>query len=329
MQRREFLGALGGAAATNAWPIAAHAQQAMPVIGFLDARSNSGVGERMRALHQGLKETSHVEGDNLTIVYRWADNRPERLPELAADLVRRNVSVIVTAGGNITAQVVKAATSSVPVVFLVATDPVQLGLVTSLARPTGNLTGINMILLELEQKRLGLLLELLPQAKRIAVLVSTGEQQNAETTIRDVGVAARTAGLQVQILKVSTIREIDTAFEQIARERADALFVGSSAFMNARRVQLVQLAAAHKIPAIYALRESAEAGGLISYGADILVAYRQLGVYAGRILKGVKPADLPVVQAAKFELIINLATARAQGIAIPPTLLARADEVIE
>jgi putative ABC transport system substrate-binding protein len=301
----------------------------MPVVGFLDTRSNSGVGERMRAFHHGLKQAGFVEGDNLTVAYRWGEYRIDRLPELAADLVRRNVAVIVTSGGPPAALAAKAATSTIPTIFLVGEDPVRLGLVQSLAKPGGNRTGINLLLNELEGKRLGLLRELLPQATRLAVLVNPADATNTAVTVRDVGAGARAFGMQVQILNASTPREIDAAFESIERERPDALFVGASAFLNVRRVQLVQLAAAHRLPAIYGLRESAEAGGLMSYGSDILDAYRQIGDYAGRILKGARPADLPVVQASKFELVINLATARAQGILIPPTLLARADEVIE
>jgi putative ABC transport system substrate-binding protein len=311
------------------WALLARAQQATPVIGFLDSRSNQGVADRMRAFHRGLKESGFVEGDNLTVAYRWGEHRMEKLPELAAELVRRNVDVIVTSGGPPSALAGKTATSTVPTVFLVGEDPVRLGLVRSLARPGGNRTGVNLVLNELETKRLGLLHELLPQATRIAVLVNSADPTNSATTIREVGAAARTLGLQIRILYASTPREIDLAFENMGRERPDALFVGASAFLNVRRVQLVQLAAAHRLPAIYGLRESAEAGGLMSYGSDILDAYRQIGAYAGRILRGAKPADLPVLQASKFELVINNATARAQGIAIPTALLARADEVIE
>jgi putative ABC transport system substrate-binding protein len=327
MRRRDIITAIAGAAA--GWPLAVQAQHSMPAIGFLDARSNQGVAERMRAFHQGLKETGYVEGENVAVVYRWGDNQRDRLPELAADLVRRNVAVIVTSGGPPAALAAKAATSTIPTVFLVGEDPVRLGLVRSLARPGGNRTGVNLVLNELEGKRLSLLHELLPLASRLAVLVNPADATNTATTLREVGAAARTFGMQMQVFNAGTPREIDAAFESIARERPEALFVGASAFLNARRIQLVQLAAAHRLPAIYGLRESAEAGGLMSYGSDILDAYRQIAVYAGRILKGAKPADLPVVQQSKFELIINLATARAQGIAIPTALLARADEVIE
>jgi putative ABC transport system substrate-binding protein len=301
----------------------------MPMAGFLDTRSNSGVGERMRAFHHGLKQVGFVEGDNLTVVYRWGDNHTERLPELAADLVRRNVAVIVTSGGPHAALAAKAATSTIPTVFLVGEDPVRLGLVQSLARPGGNRTGINLLLNELEGKRLGLLRELLPHASRVAILVNPADATNTAVTVREVREAAHAFGMQVQFLDASTPREIDAAFENIERERPDALFVGASAFLNVRRVQLVQLAATNRFPAIYGLREAVEAGWLMSYGSDVLDAYRQIGDYAGRILKGARPADLPVIQASKFELVINLATARAQGIVIPPTLLARADDVIE
>jgi putative ABC transport system substrate-binding protein len=327
MRRRDFIAAIAVLAAV--WPLPARAQQTMPVIGFLDSRSNQGVAERMRAFHRGLKESDFVEGDNLTVAYRWGEHRMEKLPELAAELVRRNVHVIVTSGGPPSALAAKTATSTIPTVFLVGEDPVRLGLVRSLARPGGNRTGVNLVLNELEGKRLGLLRELLPQATRLAILVNPADATNSATTIREVGAAARAFGMQVQVLNASTPREIEAAFESIGRDRPDALFVGASAFLNVRRVQLVQLAATHRLPAIYGLRESAEAGGLMSYGSDILDAYRQIGAYAGRILKGAKPADLPVVQASKFELVINNATARAQGIAIPTALLALADEVIE
>ena len=327
LRRRDVITLLGGAA--TGWSFSVRAQPAMPVIGFLDTRSSSGLAERLRAFHQGLRQTGYVEGDNVVIAYRWGENRPDRLQELAADLVRRNVAVIVTSGGNPAALAAKGAATTVPVVFLVGSDPVQMGLVKSLAQPGGNLTGVNLVILELEQKRLGLLRELLPQAKRVAVLVNPGEPVNAQTTTRDVTEAAGKLGFEVRFFNAGTIIDIDTAFDKIMLERPDALFVGSSAFHNARRVQIVQLAAAHRLPAIYALRELAEAGGLTSYGADILDAYRQIGIYTGRILKGAKPADLPVMQASKFELVINIATARAQGIGIPDNLLARADEVIE
>jgi ABC-type uncharacterized transport system substrate-binding protein len=327
-RRREFITLLAGAAA--AWPLAAGAQQGtMPVIGFLDSRPPDAMANRLGAFRRGLKEVGYVEGENVTVEYRWAENRIDRLPELAAELVRRQVSVIVTTGGNPAALVAKAATTTIPVVFLVGQDPVRLGLVASLARPSGNVTGINLFANELEAKRLELLRELVPKAARVAVLVNPGDVPNTEATLRDLAAAARAIGLQIQVFNAGTSREIDAAFETIGHERPDVLFIGASAFLNIRRVQLVQLAAFHRLPASYAFRESVEAGGLMSYGPSIVDAYRQWAVYAGRILKGAKPADLPVVQASKFELVINHQTARMLGLTVPSTLLASADEVIE
>jgi putative tryptophan/tyrosine transport system substrate-binding protein len=298
----------------------------MPVIGFLDIRSPDTMMEgRLRAFRQGLKDTGYVERENVAIEYRWAENQVDRLPALAAELVRK-VAVFVTAGGPVAALAAKAATTTIPIVFIVAEDPVRLGLVASLARPGGNLTGINIFTIELAAKRLELLRELVPGAARMAVLVTAA---NAETTVRDVEAAARALGLQIQVFNVSTIREIDAAFATFARERPDALFVSGDPFLSGRRVQLAQLAAFHRLPATYALRDYAEAGGLMSYGPSIADAFRQIGVYSGRILKGAKPADLPVVQPNKFELVINTGTARMLGLDMPPTLLARADEVIE
>jgi ABC-type uncharacterized transport system substrate-binding protein len=298
----------------------------MPVIGFLDIRSPDTMMEgRLRAFRQGLKDTGYVERENVAIEYRWAENQVDRLPALAAELVRK-VAVFVTAGGPVAALAAKAATTTIPIVFIVAEDPVRLGLVASLARPGGNLTGINIFTIELAAKRLELLRELVPGAARMAVLVTAA---NAETTVRNVEAAARALGLQIQVFNVSTIREIDAAFATFARERPDALFVSGDPFLSGRRVQLAQLAAFHRLPATYALRDYAEAGGLMSYGPSIADAFRQIGVYSGRILKGAKPADLPVVQPNKFELVINTGTARMLGLDMPPTLLARADEVIE
>jgi putative ABC transport system substrate-binding protein len=328
MRRREFITLLGGMAAD--WPLAAQAQQpAMPVIGLLDTRSPEALTDRLRGFRQGLKDTGYVEGENVAIEYRWAENQLDRLQVLAAELVRRRVAVIATSGGPAVAFAAKAATTTIPIVFAVADDPVRLGLVASLARPDGNLTGINFLVGELTAKRLGLLRELVPGAGRVAVLVNPANTANTETTLRDAEPAARAVGLQVQILKASTSREIEAAFATFVRERPDALFVGNDAFFNARRVQLVLLAGRHGLPAIYWDREFAEAGGLMSYGSNIVDVYRQVGVYAGRILKGAKPADLPVVQSTKFELVINAVTARMLGLDVPPTLLARADEVIE
>jgi putative ABC transport system substrate-binding protein len=276
-----------------------------------------------------LKEAGFVEGENVAIEYRWAEGQNDRLPALADELVRRRVAVIAAAGGPNSALAAKAATTAVPILFVTGQDPVRLGLVTSLARPGGNLTGINFFTVELVAKRLELLRELLPGAMRIAVFVDPANAATTESTLRDVEAAARVMRLQIQVLKASTSREIEAAFTSFVGERPDALFVGISAFFIARRVQLAQLAARHAVPAIYPDRLHAEVGGLISYGASLTDAYRQVGIYTGRILKGAKPADLPVVQSSKFELVINHPTARMLGLTVPPALLARADEVIE
>jgi ABC-type uncharacterized transport system substrate-binding protein len=327
MRRRKFITLMGAAAA---WPLAASAQQpAVPVVGFLDTRSSDGMASRLAGFRQGLKDTGYVEGENVTIAFRWAENRFDHLPELTAELIRLQVAVIVTTGGPPSAFAAKAATATIPIVFLVGEDPVRLGLVASLARPSNNLTGVNLFNSELAAKRLELLRELVPRANRVAVLVNPSDSTSTESTLRDVTAAARAIGLQIQVFNANTSREIDAAFETIGRERPDALFVGSSAFMNSRRSHLVQLAAFHRLPAAYASRETAEAGGLMSYGTSIVGSYRQWGVYAGRILKGAKPAELPVVQATNFELVINLQTARMLGLTVPDKLLATADEVIE
>jgi putative ABC transport system substrate-binding protein len=326
MRRRGFITLLGGAAA---WPLAARAQQPkMPVIGFLDSRSSDGMTSRLASFRQGLKEVGFAEGENVTIIYRWAEDRVDRLPDMARELAHQ-AAVIVTTGGPPAAFAAKAATTKIPIVFLVGDDPVRLGLVSSLARPGGNLTGINMLANELEAKRLQFLHQLVPQARRIVVLVNPASVNNMETTLRDVEPAARTIGLQLQVLKANTAREIEEGFAWSEREKPDALFVGATAFLNIRRVQLVQLAAFHRLPATYGQREAAEAGGLMSYGPSILEGYRQWGIYAGRVLKGAKPADLPVEQSTKFELVINNTTARMFGLIVPPSLLATADEVIE
>ena len=327
MKRREFIALLGGAA--TAWPLAARAQQSMPVIGFIDLTSPHTSADQLRAFRQGLKDIGYIEGENVTIEQRWAEGQFDRLPALAAELVRRRVAVIATSGGPAVAFAAKAATTTIPIVFLAGEDPVKLGLVASLARPGGNLTGVNLVISELTAKRLGLLRELVPGAARVAVLVNPANATNTETTLRDVEPAARAMGLQIQILKVSTSGEIEAAFATFVHERPDALFVGNDAFLTSRRVQLVHLATRHAIPATYTVRDFAEVGGLMSYGVNITDALRQVGVYAGRILKDAKPADLPVVQASKFELVINAVTARMLGLTVPPTLLARADEVIE
>jgi putative ABC transport system substrate-binding protein len=328
MRRRNFIAFLGGAAA--AWPRAARAQQpAMPMIGFLDTHAPEVTVERLRAFHRGLKESGYVEGENVVIVYRWAEGQNDQLPELAAELVRRQVAVIATTGGTPSALAVKAATSTIPIVFAVPEDPVRLGLVASLARPGGNATGINFFNVELAAKRLELLRELVPAAIRVAVLVNPTNVANTEATLKEVQLAARAMGLQMQVVRASTAREIDAAFGAIVRERPDALFVGGDALFNSRRLQLTLLAARHGLAATYPSRDYAVSGGLMSYGTDVTDAFRQVGAYAGRILKGAKPADLPVVQASKFELVINHQTARILGIAVPQTLLTAADEVIE
>jgi putative ABC transport system substrate-binding protein len=330
--RRELITLLGGAAVAPAmlWPRAARAQQpALPVIGFLNSQSIDAFAEPLRGFRQGLKDTGYVEGQNVAIEYRWAENQLDRLPALAAELVRRRVAVIAATGGPAPAFAAKAATTMIPVVFIVGDDPVRLGLVASLARPAGNLTGINFFVTELAAKRLALLRELVPTATRVAVLVNPAEATNTETTLKDVETAAGALGLEIKKLNASTSREIDTTFETFVRERPDAIFVGADAFFTTRRVQLALLAVLRRVPAIYPVRPFAEAGGLMSYGTSLSDAYRQVGAYAGRILKGAKAADLPVVQASKFELVVNAATARMLGLTVPATLLATADEVIE
>jgi putative ABC transport system substrate-binding protein len=327
LQRRELITLLGGAAAM--WPLAASAQQgAVPVIGFLHPQSAEAFADNLRGLRQGLKETGYVEGENVAFELRWADGQLERLPELAVDLVRRRVAVIATASPP-AAFAAKEATATIPIVFGMAQDPVKLRLVASLARPGSNLTGINFLLTELAAKRLELLREMVPAAKQVAVLVNPAQAMNTESTLQEVQAAAQAMGLQVRVLNVATNREIDAAFAGFEHGRPDALFVGSGTLFTGRRVQLTQWAAHHRMPASYAGREYVEAGGLMSYGSNTADAFRQIGAYVGRILKGTKPADLPVVQSSKFELVINHQTARILGLEIPPTLLARADEVIE
>ena len=326
--RREFVTLLGGAAAT--WPLGARAQQpSMPVIGLLGASSLDGDADNMRAFRQGLKDAGYVEGENVAIVYRLAMNQLDRLSALATELVQRKVAVIAAVHGRPAAFAAKAATVTIPIVFAVSEDPVKLGLVASLARPDGNLTGINFLSQELAGKRLELLRELVPGATRVAVLVNPAHAEQTDSTLRDVQPAARAIGLQIQVLRANTSEEIDAAFATFERERPDALFVGSSAYFTSRRVQLVQLAARHRMPAAYVGRQFVEHGGLMSYGANLADVWRQLGDYSGRIIKGSKPADLPVVQATTFELVINVQTARMLSLEVPPTLLARADEVIE
>jgi len=325
LKRREFITLLGSAALT--WPLAVRGQQSQtPIVGFVDGGSSN--ARRAAAFHGGLNETGYVEGQNVTVEYHWLDGQYDRLPSLMADLVRR-VAVIATPVSNPASLAAKAATTTVPIVFGVGEDPVKLRLVASLARPGGNATGINFFGQEVVAKRLGLLHELVPKAVRIAVLVNPANVQVAETTLRDTSEAARVLGLQTHTLNASTSREIEAAFATLLRDRADALFVAGDAFFVSRRVQFATLTARHAIPAIYSVREYVEAGGLMSYGTDDLNRFRQAGIYTGQILRGAKPADLPVMQSTKFEFLINLVTARALGLEVPPTLLARADEVIE
>jgi putative ABC transport system substrate-binding protein len=327
MKRREFITLLGGAAA--AWPLAARAQQpAVPVIGFLRPTSPEANVDRVRGFRQGLKEQGYVEGENVAVEYRWAENRIDRLPELATELVRRQVSVL-AALGDPAAFAAKAATVTIPTLFLVAGDPIRLGLVASISRPSGNVTGINIVNAELAAKRIELLRELLPRAVRIAVLVNPADETLIAPQLTGVEAAARAMDLQIRVVDANTADEIDAAFGSLERERPDALFVATTPFLNARRIQLVQLAAFHRLPATYAQRDYVQAGGLMSYGSNIVDAYRQIGIYAGRILKGTKPAELPVEHATKFELVVNQRTARMLGLDVPPTLLAHADEVIE
>ncbi len=328
MKRRELISLLGGAAV--AWPLAARAQQpAMPVIGFLHIASSDGSADRLRAFRQGLKEAGFAERENVAIEYSWAENQTDRLPELAAELVRRKVAVIATTGGPAVALAAKTATTTIPIVFTTAGDPVAQGLVANLNRPDANVTGVSFLVATLAAKQLGLLHELLPGAARIAVLVDPNNTLLTEAFIPDVRAAASAIRKQIDVLYASTGRDIDTVFESLAQKPVDALLVGPGAFFFNRRVQLVTLATRHAVPTIYGVREFVEAGGLMSYGTSLTDAYRQAGVYTGRILKGEKPADLPVMQSIKFEFVINLNTARAFGLSFPPGLLAIADEVIE
>jgi putative tryptophan/tyrosine transport system substrate-binding protein len=322
VKRREFITLIGGAAA---WPLTVRAQQgAVPVIGFLDSRTPEAITDRLRGFRQGLKEVGLLEGENVTIVYRYAEYQLERLPGLAVDLVRRQVSAIVT-GGVPATFAAKAATATTPNVFVIGDDPVRLGLVTSLPRPESNLTGVNILNAELATKRLEFLRALVPTATRISVLVNQAEQNQ----LSELQAAALAMGLKLHVINVDTVGEIYDVFERLERERPDGLFVSAAPFLSGRRVQLAQLAAFHRLPATFTLREYAEVGGLMSYGANVVDAYRQVGVYTGRILKGAKPADLPIVQSSKFELVINSGTARMLGLTVPASLLAIADEVIE
>jgi putative tryptophan/tyrosine transport system substrate-binding protein len=328
MQRRAFITLLGGAAA--AWPLAARGQQsALPVVGFIRDGSADASARFAAAFRKGLNETGYVEGQNVTVEYHWLEGQYDRLPALVADLVRRQVAVIATPG-NVPSLAAKAATATIPIVFGVGGDPVELGLVASLARPGGNVTGINFFVNEVAAKRLRLLHDLVPKAVRIAVLLNRGNPGVTETTLRDVREAAPTMGLQIQMtLNAGTAGEIDEAFATLARERPDALFVAGDAFFVSQRAQLAALTARHQIPATYSVRELAAAGGLMSYGSDLAGMFHQVGAYTGSILKGAKPAELPVLQSTKFEFVINLKTARELGIEVPSALLLIADEVIE
>jgi ABC-type uncharacterized transport system substrate-binding protein len=331
MNRREVISLLGGAAASSIlWPLVARAQQpALPVVGLINAGFPETSVSRLAAFRQGLNELGYVEGQNVTIEYRWAEGRYDRYPELVADLIRRKVGVIATGASTPAALAAKAATSTIPVVFGVGEDPVKLGLVASLARSGSNVTGVNSFTAEVAAKRLGLLRELVPGAKLVAVLVNPANVSVAESTVRDVQVAAPALGLQFQVFSAATIREIDAAYASLVRERADALVVAGDGFFNSRRVQLAMLAVRHAVPATYPVRDYAEAGGLISYGTSFADTFRQIGIYCGRILRGTKPSDLPVLQSTKFELVINMQAARMLGLDVPPMLLARADQLIE
>ena len=326
MKRRAFITLLGGVAA---WPVAASAQQPTPIVSFVSLGSPAASAPRVAAFQKGLSETGHVESQNVTVEYYWLDGRFDRLPSLMADLVRRRVAVIATPGQTAAAQAAKAATTTIPIVFGVGEDPVKLGLVSSLARPGGNVTGINYFVQEVLAKRLGLLHELVPNAVRITVLVNPANAPVAEVILRDVPEAARGLGLQIRVLNASTSGEIEAAFATLERDQADALFIAPDGFFTGRTSQFVTLASRDRIPTSCGNREMVEAGLLMSYGTDNWDMFRRVGVYTGQMLKGANPADLPVLQSTKFEFVINMQTARALGVDVPPTLLARADEVIE
>jgi len=328
MRRREFITFAGSVAVT--WPLAARAQQmAVPAVGLLSSGVSADpvVADRLRAFRQVLSEAGYVEGRNVAIEYRWAEGQYDRLPALAAELASQHVAVIVAIG--VAALAAKNATATIPIVFNVSEDPVRLGLVASLGRPGGNATGVNFFVGELGAKQLGLLHELIPSATRIGLLVNPNSLGQTERITKDVTTAASDIGLKIEVVQASNSREIEAVFEKLARNRVDALLVGADAFFVSRRVEFAIQAVRHRIPTLYNVREYAEAGGLMSYGTDVREAYRQMGIYTGKILKGAKPADLPVMQSTKFELVINLITARALSIEVSPTLLARADEVIE
>ena len=326
MRRREFIAGLAGLAA---WPIGVRAQQpSMPVVGYLYAGSPGPAAPLIAVFRQALAESGYVEGQNVRVEYRWAEGHYDRLPELAKDLAGRQVAVIVTPPSTAAALAAKDATRTIPIVFSVTDDPVKLGLVSSLGRPGGNATGVNFFVAELGAKRLGLLHELLPDATRVGLLVNPNNA-NTEFVTMDVKGAASAIGIRIEAVHARDSREIEGAFATFVRNKLDALLVGPDSVFQNRRIQLATLAARHAIPAVFAVREFADAGGLMSYGTSLSEVYTHLGLYTGRVLKGIKVADLPVVQSTKFELIINLPTARALGLEIPSSLLARADEVIE
>jgi len=325
MKRREFITLLGGAAA---WPLAAQAQQAMPVIGVLGSVSPAPYASFIAAIKEGLQQTGYIEGRNVTIEYRWAEGQYDRLPQQAVELVNRGVGLIILVGGGPTTAVAKAATATIPIVFVTGDDPVKSGAVPSLNRPGGNVTGVSLLTVAMETKRLQLLHELAPNASIIAVVVNPNNPQ-ADEQQRELQAAARALGVQVEVLKAGSPKEIDAAFANLVERRAGALHMAGDAFFNTRREQFIVLSARHALPTVFPFREFAAAGGLMSYGPSLADAYRQEGIYAGRILRGEKPAEMPVQQAVKVELVINLQTAKTLGLAVPLPLLGRADEVIE
>jgi putative ABC transport system substrate-binding protein len=328
VRRRDFIiTVLGGAAA--AWPLTARAQQPIPVIGFLSTVAPEGFSDRLRGFREGLSEAGYIEGNNVAIEFRWAENRLERLPELGADLVRRQVSVIVASGGTAGALTAKALNTTIPVVFGIPENPVELGLVASLSRPGGTMTGVNFFVGEVLGKRLELLREVVPTAKRIAVFVNPANATRARLQVGQLEEAAQAMGVQTRVFETGTSQAINAAFAKIADERPDALFVSADPIFPTRRVQLATMAARYALPSSFSVREIVDAGGLMSYGPNIIDAYRQMGIYAGRVLKGARPADLPVLQSTKFELVINQQTARMLGVVVPPSLLSIADEVLE
>lgn len=328
IRRREFIMLLGAAAAASPVPVRAQ-QPPIPVIGFLSTVAPDGFSDRLRGFREGLREAGYIEGSNVVMEYRWAENRLERLPELGADLVRRQVSVIVASGGTAGALAAKALNTTIPVVFGIPEDPVELGLVASLSRPGGTMTGVNFFVGEVLAKRLELLREVVPTAKRVAVFVNPANATRARLQVGQLEQAAQAMGLKTRIFETGTSQAMNAAFGKIADEQADALFVSADPIFPTRRVQLATMAARHAIPSSFSVREIVDVGGLMSYGPNIIDAYRQMGIYAGRVLKGARPADLPVLQPAKFELVINQQTARMLGIVLPPSVLSIADEVIE